>query len=687
MTTRYIYITSTEYAAAQSYYKIGMTTDPIARLHVYLTGDPPGIGLEHYYCYLWEVSAESDTGLHAIETAIHRHFGTSRMTRANGSNTEWFRQDLSVLHQYIASQPYIRRECTLSEVTSVQRLATPLPSTSDTHLQKFTRIFLGGKQLRRIQYELWDRVLDLPKHNGYRGIVQWPTGTGKTVAMLILIVLLAEDARSRGLIYRGLLISPKNDIFDTIYQHFVRLSEFGITVLDGSHGRLSSLEIPTDRPILILACHSALTNQTAVDRLPPIHHCHYDEVHRITGEELYTILKTKLTAWGTPFLTGTSATPKTCDPSQHRKLASLFGEELCLLHQCTVHDAVREGWIAKPRFVIKLLQKQADDKRSILRQYVDAVVTTMCQKGKGGKAIVYLETSIDDVKYAHRYAIETYPMYAFYAAIDGDRTDDAFICAEISPDMPMFLFACQRYREGSDIRGLELTARLVINTIAAHILIQISGRALRIDGNPNKEGWCLIARVIDEEANVTEEDVLDSIVLDIAEFMGNTGAYLTKKEVRELVETYFEELTQANGHVCTLEETVDRIQAAYMRNVYQRGSPKTRYEVIRAHNRDLGLTSKHAYEASNKIHPLWVAHPKKEYSTQWISWYHFIGMDTTAFPPTKYDWITECKSRGLTTWAEYAQKRDETLPENPSECYEEYTNWEREMSMVEEHVW
>ena len=39
------------------------------------------------------------------------------------------------------------------------------------------------------------------------------------------------------------------------------------------------------------------------------------------------------------------------------------------------------------------------------------------------------------------------------------------------------------------------------------------------------------------------------------------------------------------------------------------------------------------------------------------------------------------------TWEDYKNKKDLTLPANPSEMYEDFTNWGKEMGIEEEVVW
>lgn len=551
---------------------------------------------------------------------------------------------------------------------------------------KFCAIFLPGKSLRHHQDELWEiiqKMCESVEPLNYKGIIQWPTATGKTYGMLMLIILIKEYCIQHNIIYNGLLISPKNDIFKTIKCEINKLSKFGITVYDGSEGKLSSLSIPTNQHTLTLACHTALLSEKGLNKLPDINHIHYDEVHRITGEEFFNLIKKKMSDWNTIVLTGTSATPKTCSKTQHNKLAELFGDPLNILHKLNVVEAVRNGYIAKPRFVIKILPK-LDDNATLIESFVDAVVSVFKQKGKVGKAIFYIETTVQDVKYAYKYAIKTYPELNFYNAIDGQRTDDDFICADINDGSSHILLACQRYREGSDIRNLELTGRLVGNLITAHILIQICGRALRIDGDPEKEGWCIIVRPSDE--GTTEEDVMDSIVLEIFDFMGTSDKPLDKKDITELVKTYFGDVS-ISGNRCSIEETIERVQAAYLRNYFAKRTVKEKYALVQSYNKEMNIQSKEEYLARAEEHQKFIPNPKEYFKEHWISWYHFLGVDTSNYPQTKYEWVQKCKEMSLTYRDDYEKVSSQLMPKNPCELYEDYTNWDNEMGIEDEIVW
>jgi hypothetical protein len=120
--TYYLYCVSSEYCDQHGVKKLGMTMYPIQRMHVYNTGDCPGIGLDKRYDAIWEVHATSREELFTIEQYVHRQFQSSRLTRANGNNTEWFR----ITKEDVAAvlESYIVRTLTMEEIEEIHTNAT-----------------------------------------------------------------------------------------------------------------------------------------------------------------------------------------------------------------------------------------------------------------------------------------------------------------------------------------------------------------------------------------------------------------------------------------------------------------------------------------------------------------------------------------------------------------------------------
>ena len=723
----YIYILTSPHKKSTRRRKIGLSTLPHHRLNTYLTSccDLD----ELYFEKMYEVRINSLAELRQIETILHLQFEAHRRRR------EWFELDSpDPVDAYIRSLPVFVRECTLDDIQDLQhsddaitqekqllRLQTaPASKTNETvepdprpaydpRDDYFNHMLKPGQAPRRIQSELFDAFWEKTAiMDAYKGIVQWPTAVGKTIGMLSLffISFLRMRRSSQGKTWRGLLIAPQNDILNTIMEPIKQLEKWGIVIVFGHDAQFvdAMRNCPADKHVLIVTTHASLTDRKKWEMLPEIHHCHYDELHQMTGEQFFALLMEWVPKFA--YLTGTSATPKTCNSDQHARLHQLFGTPLSVLHQCEMDEAVSEGWIAQPKISANIVEHGTR-----IQEFVGMIAQSIAQKranGKWmyGKVIVYLDT-IADVQNAVRCALQHFNRSAtIYMAVkrandeheeesdgivEGARNDKQFI-DDVADGMPRILFACQRYRQGSDIFGIEMTMVLFNATIAANVLLQILGRCLRKDpAYDHKEGWCIIVKTRSQDDTESPEDVLDSILLEFANFMLTTSGSpsLTKQKIRAFVMQFLVPMRNDDGKDYSIEETVERIQCMYLRKAYERADPKEKYHLVRALNRELGLTAKDDYKTRASEHSKYIEDPKSYFKDNWTSWYHFLGVDTGAFPQTKQEWVTACKDAGIASWTEYknAQKNILMLPANPGDMYEDYTNWDSEFGVEDEGVW
>ena len=692
-----IYIRDNQWFSQLGLYKLGKATSAKDRGSTYLTSEPiPG-----NYVMVIEVGDK----MNIVDKLMKNYFKAYQ--KYFGGGTEYYDRCVEqLLEPFIKSLNIEYRVLSKTEIDTMERMERfkqvikkPIIANGVTKMihnfmdnrnleKQFFATFLPNRTPRRIQTELWHIFKQVCSRNEkYRGIVQWATGTGKTIATLILFVLSALSCKKRGKIFRGLLISPKNDIFNTIIHHIRNLTQWDIVIYEGHNAQLSSLQIPIDKHVLITATHASLTDAQQWLKLPQITHCHYDEVHRITGDMFYKSLQENLEVWGTQFLTGTSATPKTCITSQHNKIAELFGNPLTVLHKCDVDEAIAEGWIAQPRFGVNVISKGMS-KNDTIHAVINIVQTSIAdkqsqQKWRGGKVIVYMPLR-SDICQAVMKAKEIMPEAKIYTAVeDADAsTDDKFVKDE-ADGTPRILFACERYREGSDIHGLEMTVVLMGDTIGANIIVQIAGRALRQDYE-GKEGWCIIVRP--SEDGTHEDDVFDSIMLQIVDFIGE-GTHPNQGKVRKMVEKYFGQMA-ISGKVYDVNETIRRIQTFYARKAFEHATPKEKYEVVRSLNREMMIWTKELYNQKSAEHIKFIENPRFYFKDQWVSWYHFLGIDTTAYPQTKEEWTQKCKELRILRWQDYKENhKKNNLPENPGEMYEDYTNWDREVGTEDDYVW
>lgn len=616
----YIYILTSPHKKSNNRRKIGLSTLPHHRLNTYLTSccDLD----ELYFEKLYQVRVNSLAELRAIEFGLHSQFEVLRRRR------EWFELDSpDRVDGFIRSLPVFVRECTLDDIQDLQRsddamkcekqlLTLQLQREINPAEDYFNHMLKPGQAPRRIQSELFDAfwkktaTLDM-----YKGIVQWPTAVGKTIGMLSLFFISFLRRSSQGKIWRGLLIAPQNDILNTIIEPIKKLEKWGIVIVLGHDAQFTDemRNCPTDKHALIVTTHASLTDRKKWNMLPEIHHCHYDEVHQITGTHLFQILMEWIPTF--TYLTGTSATPKTCNSDQHAGLHQLFGTPLTVLHQCEMDEAVSEGWIARPKMIANIVEHGTR-----IQEFVGIISHSIARKradGKwnkhGGKVIVYLET-IADVQNAVRCAVHHFDRSTtVYMAVknsnecelgtdlesecivDGARNDSQFI-EDKADGSARILFACRRYRQGSDIFGIEMTIVLFNSTIAANVLLQIIGRALRKDEFDDKEGWCVIVKTRGSDDTDAPEDVLASILLEFANFMMTTSGSLTKQKIREFVMQFLVPLRlDDDGNDYPIEETIERMQCMYLRKEFTSGN-----KCLREYCNEKGIDSSFEYAELRK---------------------------------------------------------------------------------------
>ena len=559
-------------------------------------------------------------------------------------------QDLQHSDDAIKQEKQLRRmqpppKTTPTTTTTTPTTTTTTPTTTTTHPittesmpdhaaepelpsynpseDYFKHMLKPGQAPRRIQSELfqafWEKTAILET---YKGIVQWPTAVGKTIGMLSLFYISFLRRSSQGKIWRGLLIAPQNDILNTIIEHIKKMEKWGIVVISGHDAQFTDAmrNCPTDKHVLIMTTHASLTDRKKCDMLPEIHHCHYDEVQQSTGLQFFGLLMEWIPTF--TYFTGTSATPKTCNSEQHVRLHQLFGTPLSILHKCEMDEAVRECWIAQPKIIANIVEFGTR-----IQEFVGIIAQSIAQKradGKWkkncGKVMVYLDT-IADVQNAVRCALHHFgrtakiymavkraneheheheheAVYESDIIVDGAGSDKQFI-EDAANDLPCILFACQRYRQGSDIFGIEMTMVLFNATVAANVLLQILGRGLRKDPEyDNKEGWCVIVKTRGQNDADAPEDVLANILLEFANFIMNTSGSADangKQKIREFIMQFLVPLRLDSGKDYPIEETIERMQCMYLRKEFASGN-----KCLRDYCNEKGIDSSFEYAELRK---------------------------------------------------------------------------------------
>jgi len=221
-------------------------------------------------------------------------------------------------------------------------------------------------------------------------------------------------------------------------------------------------------------------------------------------------------------------------------------------------------------------------------------------------------------------------------------------------------------------------------------LRQLCGRATRLHplkagiysvligvGPDQTEEHNLVSRMVDALHNEISDRCPENIdeLMDKIEIIhgggGNRGAY-AEEEIDAVTAMYINVYTSFGRHIKD--------------DVVKDNTLKVRYATIKMQNQLLKLTSQEEYKQSEKTHTQWIDDPKSYFSKRWISWYDFLGVDTSAYPQTKEEWRTICIDRDLNE-QNYFEKKYDDLPTNPSEMYDNFTRFSEELAINEEHVW
>lgn len=591
-----------------------------------------------------------------------------------------FLTEMGIGYELLEGDPYPTPPTSVRVRTSIPISSTLIIESASelSLLERFIQIVLNGLPMRPIQLELWHSFeIKLREEKLLRGIVKWPTGVGKTIAILSLFVLSydAHKKRTPRTPFRGLFISPTNDIISTLKVHIDKLYAFGLNLLYGNEGKFKTLTLSETDDYILITTHASLTKEPLI----PFTHIHYDELHHITGDVLFESLK--VIQADIPIITGTSATPLTSSTVQHEKLHELFGTPTNIISQCEVEYAVQQQWISPPKFTLSVQNPLTPE--SFIRSLREEIRRDR-GRWKGGKIIAYLPT-LAEVKLAYIEA-KKHTDWTPYLANEFEDSEDAIldnVFVKISPSSSELhiLFACKRYREGADIKGIDMTVVWMGDTISAYILLQIIGRAMRYEGDPTKIGRCMILRGSSAEESV--ETIFDKILLDIIDLVHPTGS-IDKKQITSIVKQYIE-TTTIETRTLSIEETVHRLQLLYKR-IYIREGKSITYKDVRENNRALKFQSREHYRTIGEENNFYYPDPISTFREEWVSWADFLSIDTSKYPATKKDWITLCTNRNILTWEAYQSSTYEDLPKNPVEVYPDYTNWDAEFKKEEELI-
>lgn len=666
--------------------KIGTTCYPSHRKSQYVTASPS----PPRYLYLFYLNCDKKL-LYSLDGILFLNYlSTKNLLHLHvnkGSGCEWYydiEDFTSILSDYLSS---MNINFTL-EIGDKYPLFPPqheynklvLQEIENVHIRNFSKQqFLNVMNLpsfRSIQEEFWNKfsISSVP----FKGYIKLPTGVGKTIIMIMSLVIAKIIHGNR---INAMIVCPQTNIFETVYCMFEKFARgYDIPVFKhyGNHKLTSNLETNKDW-VVLLTHQGALKNPLNI--FDKCNFIIYDEVHHITGDKFFEMLEEKSS--DKQYILGTSATPLTSLKGQKQRFETIFGNT-CFL-QSSYKRAIDEKWIVKPRLDITVVSGSNDEDFKVCEILADKITNAIKERetknmDKGRKCICYIPEGIEESTLCLRKVIEIIDNKNI-KLYDGNNDDEGREFLEVIDSNWHIMFVCQKYREGSDIKGLEMNFVLG-NTNSAHTLLQTIGRTLRNDYE-GKEGWCHIIR----KGKVGERawDILFKIYEELTKDFDLDQSQTFDCDIPEtnerskIIDDFIGTITIDN-EIFDKEQAIEQLERLYGEKYY--GDREITYGEMKKYNKSKNIRSKEEYEQLVGGWPerYRIEHPADKFKMQWKSWYGFLGVDTSKYPLTLKDWEDKIRELGLfgrkRAYDIYVQQNDD-LPKDPRQMYEGYKFYPR----------
>lgn len=507
--------------------KIGTTQHPENRKFDYVTTAL----IFPIYLHLFTITSEiSDAHLKKLDSELYprylRSINMDHLHCMNGGGNElYFKGDhKTYISGFLTILGYT---FTVSDVDPYDmRPVAPESKREPKEIDNFSLALLSGSSLRSIQEELWFRLKNiLREREKVKGIIQWPTGLGKTIGITMTLWQLYSFYEERGEQLRAIIVCHMNDIINTTMKAYKKLLFCGIQILEGHNARLSTINFPNGSYVLIATHQGILARR---EHLPEFNCLFYDEVHHITGDKFYKYIQ----ELSPEYLFGCSATPLT-NINQSSSISTLFSDERnnfypeiphgsTLISQCSYSRAIREKWIAPPRMHIRIFNREYA--YGEIANEVKKIIEKRKEDGLwiGKKCLVYFSEAIEVSRNGEKAIREVIDMPIYHANDNDGSAEDFQNCEE------GIMVSCRKYQEGSDIKGLDVAISIVKDRIAPYILLQRIGRTLRTEYEGKYgDGFLLKFSENGETSDGVLMSIFDQLIAELGsggEFSGGAGS-------------------------------------------------------------------------------------------------------------------------------------------------------------------
>lgn len=669
----YLYVASCPYYFQSNIYKLGCTSEPHGRIGTYLTGCPPKPEYKIKYYGLWKIKAINMKDLLYYETCLHEKFHSFRMEKS-----EWFEfkeSYLEQINQYLVCSKFVKSKVEFKDVPNPKQKSI----LETNYYQKNTEKFIVDKSTKNealdaIQAPVIERLVQFINSDELAGQLIAPCGSGKTMMtckaietlnrIVICVPSLCIQEQWKYTIHKEcLFLGGEADDWITI-EKSLKKEQFCIITTYMSCKHLIEI-LPTTTELIVFDEAHHMTGLVSEDK---------DKGQGITRVLLKNLVEKNMKRL---FLTFTpkDSFDENDDMVMSMNNENIFGKPII---EIKLRDLINQGVL--PDYVIWALSSNGTGLYGKLEQ------TLLAWNSKKINHLIIFVKDLADKDKVKKFLKDKVdcPILSVERPEDTKRVFDEFY------NKRAILIDCRRLGEGVDIPIADSVAILYPKQSVIDI-VQMALRAGR---------WyeyksvfhILLPHVVDEDLSG-----IQNVILALAKYDDALrGEVMMLSSSKSKGNNIIKEVDNGNSSLTIIQSDmfsstdVEKMQECFGRirnSLTITRTKKESYDMIQKFNKQLRIISKNQYLESRNIHPKYIGDPTIYFKEHWTCWYDFLGVDITLYPKTKYEWIQLCKNKNILTWNEYKIKKDNSLPENPSEIYEDYTNWDKEFGIEYEIVW
>jgi superfamily II DNA or RNA helicase len=680
-----IYLRDNAWYKMENVIKMGIATFAKDRSNTYITGE---VERGEYVCVI-EIPLDK---MKIMDKCLKNYFKSFHIYKGGG--TEFYNRCIvDLIEPYLKQLNISYKVLNQEEIHVMNRCERIRPIPMMKLIQAYKR-----KMLTRIKpSDHQQYVLDIIQgffHLYNIGKIVWACGLGKA----LLSILIVKVLKLKSILICVPSIHLQHQIKKEILKIFPTTSNI---LVIGSNGTTDKIQIVNFITIL---------NSQPKFIISTYHSCHLlvdvmfdlkigDEAHHVVGmdKEKGFRLFHKIKSSKTLFMT---ATEKTIE-QQYKEIYSMDDETIFgkYIDVKSVHWAIENKKITD--YNILVLKNTEDEVAAIasslrLTIYNKEIFIScyMCLKSFEKyndltHVLLYTNTT-EDAELSKKYindllSFNVVSIQGIYNnSLHSKNSND--LCSEVYKftHTPYGIISCVYiFGEGFDLPQLNGVC-IAGNMQSETRIVQYVLRPNRLDAqHPNKKAYVIIPYINTDDwktenksyekvRNIVSQmrNVDENIEQKVFVLVGtNEKKEHSKKDVRK----YYE--FQENGN----ELNKLKLRLRYSKALGSKCTEEQdEYNYVRSINSELHITSKKEYIQCQDTHGNFITFPEEYFKLKgvWNTWYDFMGVDTTHFIQSKYDWIKFCKEKKMNSLDDYYRFCEDydVLPKEPDEFYTHFTN-------------